>query len=221
MAFFDPQNAYLNPSDTVVAIHVALDVSVPNRGDQVRLVLAQLRQNNGILAARYSTRGSVGVHLTVTSKGRSTSSARAAIRNVEDLTHLARIGDGRLGVLEAVAFHEHAAAGGNVKVVAGVVVEVVVDGLHGLGALGGADLGGAAGEVVKVVLVERDLVALATDDDGPVMIVVARVGELGAAVEFGVGDGDAGSLVAGGVSGELTLRRGLPTEKQTSVDRCG
>ena len=44
MAFFDPQNAHLNPSDTVVTIHVALDVSVPNRGDQVRLVLAQPRQ---------------------------------------------------------------------------------------------------------------------------------------------------------------------------------
>lgn len=200
---------------------MSLDVSVPNRGDQVRLVLAKLRQNNGILAARDSTRRSVGVHLAVTSKRRSTSSAGAAVRNVEDLADLARIGDGRLGVLEAVTFQKHAAGGGDVKIVAGVVVEVVVDGLHGLGALGGADLGGAAGEVVEVVLVERDLVTLATDDDGPVVIVVARVGEVGAAVEFGVGDGDAGSLVAADVSGGLTLRRGLPTEKQTSVDRCG
>jgi hypothetical protein len=37
------------------------------------------------------------------------------------------------------------------------------------------------------------------------VIVVARVGEVGATVEFGVGDGHAGSLVAGSVSNESTL----------------
>lgn len=81
--------------------------------------------------------------------------------------------DGRLAVVKDVALHEDVGAV-DVKVVAVAVGPVVADGVHGHGRGVAAELGRAARHVVDVVVGQRDLVARAEEEHGPVVLAVAR-----------------------------------------------
>ena len=78
---------------------------------------------------------------------------------------------------------------------AGIDVPVVVDDVDERACV---DFGGAAGGVVDVVVLEGYLVAVADEEEGPVVVAVAGGGPGGLAVEFSVGDCDGGVGVVAG-----------------------
>lgn len=99
-----------------------------------------------------------------------------------------------LDVLEDVSLCDDHCTRAVVEGVAGVCVEVVVDGVDERVA---ARLGGAARGVVDVVALEGDEVGRARQVEGPVVVAVAGGGPRGLAVELVVGDGHAvGGAVA-------------------------
>jgi hypothetical protein len=125
---------------------------------------------------------------------------RRAARAVEHLTGqtgLLRLHD----VLEHVALREHLCARVRFERVLAVRVEVVV---HGVQEGVAADLGGAAGSVVDVVLLEGDQIVAAGQVDAPVVVAVAGRGPAGGAVDLAVGDCDA---VGGRVAEHNVLAR--------------
>lgn len=151
--------APLDATNAVVAAHMALDIAVAHRRDEITPVLGHLLQDAVIRTPGPRTCGSERVDLAVAAKQRGTKRTVSLGVHVEDL------GDGRRGghalrlVLETVALEEDLGAGeGNIESVAGVGCVPVVGGLNDLDAVGGSDLGGAAGDVVEVVAVECDLV---------------------------------------------------------------
>lgn len=184
--------SFLDPSNAGIASDRPLHIAIANRRHQVGLMLGEFLQHNHILPAWKRTRVSQWIQLA--------SSAEIAIarriRNIPNLARRACFGEWGHCVFSSVAFDQDSARGRDVEVVAGVGGEPIIHRLDELSSLRAANLGRAARQVVQVVAIKGDLVGLATNDDGPVMIAVAAVRVGRAAVEFGVGDGYSGAFIA-------------------------
>ena len=115
-----------------------------------------------------------------------TSRIRAGTRRAEEPATVRQ--QRGLHVLKHVPLRDDHAARAVIERVARVGVEVVVDGVQQRVAV---HLGRAAGGVVDVVALHGDEVLGARQVDGPVVVVVARGGPGGGAVELGVGQRDA------------------------------
>jgi hypothetical protein len=97
------------------------------------------------------------------------------------------------------------------------VLEVVVGGVDVKVGTGLTELGGSAGNVVKVVAVKSNLVALAVEHHGPVVVAVAGSRGVSDTVELGVGDGNARAVVVGHNEHAANLRELAVIDPNTIV----
>lgn len=139
------------------------------------------------------TRVIVAVGDTVTAKSARASRLHGGV--VDD------VGGGGIAVLvdggdvtEDVTLSQNVSARADLEAVAAGLVPVVVDGVqHGVA----SELGGTAGEVVDVVVLEGDLVVGASEVQVPVVVSVAGGGVVALAVDVAVGDAHtAGGILA-------------------------
>ncbi|KAI6758540.1 hypothetical protein HG530_010780 [Fusarium avenaceum] len=177
-----------------------------NRSDDVVLVLSK-----GIEAALIAHDGEVTaassrVRLTSTAESRLASSSSTLIRNEKGANGSTLLGYRSVNAVEDVTLDDSIGALVSVESMTLHVLEVVVGSVEVTVGARLAKLGGSAGNVVEVVAVESNLVALTVEHHGPVVVAVAGRRGVGDAIELGVGDvGDlyalddnvAGSLLEG------------------------
>ena len=126
------------------------------------------------------------IQLTRMPQRPTTSRIRARTRRAEEPPAIRQ--QRRLHVLKHIPLRHHHPTSAIIKRVARVGVEVVVDSVQQRVAV---HLGRAARGVVDVVTLHGDEVLGARQVDAPVVVVVARGGPGGGAVELGVGERDA------------------------------
>lgn len=184
----------LEKSNTSITKDILLNVNAFHRLDESSVT--QGGESIGVVIDRPLARIGKGIGNAVTAKVFSTLRLRA-LGDTEDVPGVV-CGwvDRSVDSSEHVAFDQDVAASCDVEVVALVVGEQVVDGVHDHISLA-SDLGSTAGDIVEVVVHQGNLVVFAEQEHRPVMVIVARRGPRGLAVKFGVGDCDTASrLVA-------------------------
>lgn len=166
-----------------------------NRSDDVVLVLSK-----GVKAALIAHDGEVSaassrVRLTSTAESRLASSSSTLIRNEKGANGSTLLGDRSVNAVEDVTLDDSIGALVSVESVALHVLEVVVGSVEVAVGARFAKLGGSASNVVEVVAVKSDLVALTVEHHGPVVVAVAGRRGVGDAIELRVGDGKTGAIV--------------------------
>jgi hypothetical protein len=141
------------------------------------------------------TAASSRVRLTSTAESRLARSSSLLIRDEKGVNGSTLLGNRSVNAVENVTLDDGIGALVSVESVALHVLEVVVGGMEVTVGARLAKLRGSAGNVVEVVAVKSDLVALAVEHHGPVVVAVAGRRGVGDAIELGVGDGKTGAIV--------------------------
>jgi hypothetical protein len=150
-----------------------------------RNILSAESTQNARIRTRQGARASIRIlHTRMAEVLLARSRAAGAVEQLTRQTSLLR----QLDVLEHVALSKDLSAGVGLESVLGVGVEVVVDCVEERVA---ADLGGAAGGVVDVVLLQGDEVVGASQINTPIVLAVAGSGPGCCAINVAVGNGDA------------------------------
>ncbi|KAI6765265.1 hypothetical protein HG531_012364 [Fusarium graminearum] len=173
------------------------DLASGNRSDHVVLVLGDSIETALTLHDGKVATGSNRVGLASTSKDRLTSSSSGLIRNEQGADTCSLLGNRLVDTIKDVTLNDGVGTLVGVESMALHVLEVVVGSVEVTVGARLTELGGPASNVVEVVAVKSDLVALAVEHHGPVVVAVAGSRSVSDTVELGVGDGEAGAVVVG------------------------
>jgi hypothetical protein len=164
-------------------------------GDDVVLVLGDSVEAALTLQRGKITAAGSRVGYASTAKSGLTSRSAALISDEKSADGSSLLGDRSVNTIKDVALDDGVGPLVGIKGVALHVLEVVVGSVEVTVGAGLTKLGSSASNIVEVVAVKSDLVALTVEHHGPVVVAVARSRSVGDAVKFGVGDGEPGAIV--------------------------